>query len=271
MVPVEEPLATEGVQDLKDWRTINNWGPTIPREGGTSHFGPSRLRGGRRKGLASLFKGTRGRGKLTEGGLHEGMMVVWKQEAVVSPNFHIHASWLKDSFKKFWWSHYGKTLVSLQRLQCIRNIAVSLVLYFWLMSSHLQTSMNSLCQIYCISSSKGPSKIILSYGSRITSTLYILWRRLRRSLMLLIGGQSHTHTQRKYWWFNRIVNAPPFTGLWCFPEGCSFKQWMGDNSKALMKVSTISLDPLVFNACRYIFPWFKATYHQSWFAPYVHS
>lgn len=35
----------------------------------------------------------------------------------------------------------------------------------------------------------------------------------------------------------RIATVPPFPGLHCFPEGCGFKQWMGDDSKALMKVS----------------------------------
>ncbi|KAF8803207.1 hypothetical protein BYT27DRAFT_7226079 [Phlegmacium glaucopus] len=34
----------------------------------------------------------------------------------------------------------------------------------------------------------------------------------------------------------RIAAVPPFPGLRCFPEGRGFKQWTGDNSKALMKV-----------------------------------
>ncbi|KAF9494639.1 hypothetical protein BDN71DRAFT_1496364 [Pleurotus eryngii] len=34
----------------------------------------------------------------------------------------------------------------------------------------------------------------------------------------------------------RIAAPPPFPGLQCFPEGQNFKQWTGDNSKALMKV-----------------------------------
>ncbi|KAG1802552.1 uncharacterized protein BJ212DRAFT_1449973 [Suillus subaureus] len=33
-----------------------------------------------------------------------------------------------------------------------------------------------------------------------------------------------------------IVAVAPFAGLWHFPEGCGFKQWTGDGSKALMKV-----------------------------------
>ncbi|TFY78106.1 hypothetical protein EWM64_g5904 [Hericium alpestre] len=34
----------------------------------------------------------------------------------------------------------------------------------------------------------------------------------------------------------RIASAPTFPGLRRFPEGCKFKQWTGDDSKALMKV-----------------------------------
>ncbi|KAI5983739.1 hypothetical protein F5J12DRAFT_907985 [Pisolithus orientalis] len=34
----------------------------------------------------------------------------------------------------------------------------------------------------------------------------------------------------------RITAVAPFAGLCCFPEGCHFKQWTGNDSKALMKV-----------------------------------
>jgi hypothetical protein len=34
----------------------------------------------------------------------------------------------------------------------------------------------------------------------------------------------------------RIAAAPPFSGLRRFPQGRGFKQWTGDDSKALMKV-----------------------------------
>lgn len=36
----------------------------------------------------------------------------------------------------------------------------------------------------------------------------------------------------------RIAAAPPFSGLRRFPQGRGFKQWTGDDSKALMKVNT---------------------------------
>ena len=35
---------------------------------------------------------------------------------------------------------------------------------------------------------------------------------------------------------NNRIAALPFSELHRFPQGCSFKQWMGDDSKALMKV-----------------------------------
>ncbi|KAH9954024.1 hypothetical protein BC827DRAFT_1088892, partial [Russula dissimulans] len=34
----------------------------------------------------------------------------------------------------------------------------------------------------------------------------------------------------------RISAVPPFPGLCRFPQGQRFKQWTGDDSKALMKV-----------------------------------
>jgi hypothetical protein len=36
--------------------------------------------------------------------------------------------------------------------------------------------------------------------------------------------------------FSRVTATPPFAGLRRFPEGQGFKQWTGDDSKALMKV-----------------------------------
>ncbi|KZT24237.1 hypothetical protein NEOLEDRAFT_1179483 [Neolentinus lepideus HHB14362 ss-1] len=45
----------------------------------------------------------------------------------------------------------------------------------------------------------------------------------------------------------RIAATPPFTGLRRFPEGRGFKQWTGDDSKALMKVYLLAIDGLVPN------------------------
>jgi len=40
-----------------------------------------------------------------------------------------------------------------------------------------------------------------------------------------------------HWYLCRIAAAPSFPGLRRFPERRGFKQWIGDDSKALMKVS----------------------------------
>ena len=37
----------------------------------------------------------------------------------------------------------------------------------------------------------------------------------------------------------------PFSGLRCFPQGRGFKQWTGDDSKALMKVFLPAIEGLV--------------------------
>ncbi|KIK12583.1 hypothetical protein PISMIDRAFT_18644 [Pisolithus microcarpus 441] len=40
----------------------------------------------------------------------------------------------------------------------------------------------------------------------------------------------------------RIAAVTPFPGLRRFPKGCHFKQWTGDNSKALMKVYLLAIE-----------------------------
>ena len=49
-----------------------------------------------------------------------------------------------------------------------------------------------------------------------------------------------------------IAIAPPFAGLRRFPEGRGFKQWTGDDSKALMKVSGSPFQPNNSNSCSYL-------------------
>lgn len=44
--------------------------------------------------------------------------------------------------------------------------------------------------------------------------------------------------------YERITLVPPFTGLRCFHHGHGFKQWTGDDSKALMKVCLIHAYPI---------------------------
>lgn len=43
----------------------------------------------------------------------------------------------------------------------------------------------------------------------------------------------------------RVAAAPPFTGLRRFPEGRGFKQWTGDDSKALMKVYLPAIEGVI--------------------------
>jgi hypothetical protein len=40
---------------------------------------------------------------------------------------------------------------------------------------------------------------------------------------------------------SRIAAAAPFAGLRRFPQGRGFKQWTGDDSKALMKVNSVAI------------------------------
>ncbi len=59
-----------------------------------------------------------------------------------------------------------------------------------------------------------------------------------RLWMILIGSEVyHTPVIPQIYSFNRIAIVPAFSGLRWFPEGRGFKQWTGDDSKALMKVS----------------------------------
>ena len=79
-----------------------------------------------------------------------------------------------------------------------------------------------------------------------------------RSLQILIGGKSplsHTVSKKSLMWIPnaRIAAVPPFPALRRFPEGRGFKQWTGDDSKALMKVRHIALifyPALLTDRCR---------------------
>ena len=70
-------------------------------------------------------------------------------------------------------------------------------------------------------------------------------------------GQSHIKYTNESHFCPSIAVAPPFAGLQRFPEGQNFKQWTGDDSKALMKVclrlmllSSGDLIPIL-NRCTY--------------------
>ena len=57
--------------------------------------------------------------------------------------------------------------------------------------------------------------------------------------MILIAGKSSLPLPTCWHKTHRIVLAPAFAGIHCFPEGRGFKQRMGDDPKALMKVNHI--------------------------------
>jgi len=68
--------------------------------------------------------------------------------------------------------------------------------------------------------------------------------------------------------------VPPFSGLRRFPEGRKFKQWTGDDSKALMKVNHIHLLFFIFcnkSCIRFIFLHCKDIFQLKLFAHFVHS
>ena len=51
----------------------------------------------------------------------------------------------------------------------------------------------------------------------------------------------------------RISSVPGFPGLRRFPEGRKFKQWTGNDSKALMKVKTSLLLSIIANVLLQVF------------------
>jgi hypothetical protein len=65
-----------------------------------------------------------------------------------------------------------------------------------------------------------------------------------------------------------IAAVPSFPGLRRFPQGRGFKQWTGDDSKALMKVSTWRLPiPLVAESIiRFIYLLLLAMFPHRWYA-----
>ena len=70
----------------------------------------------------------------------------------------------------------------------------------------------------------------------------------------------------------RIFAVPAFPGLCRFPDGCNFKQWTGDDSKALMKVSWATcFYPYNLIPVRYTSPQLLAMSHQKWSNALQHS
>ena len=119
--------------------------------------------------------------------------------------------------------------------------------------SPVQTSTNWSRQIYSINLSKELLKIILSPGWVITFIKPMVKQEHFRFSMISIKGRTYPNLSWNL--FNpvlthvlRIAAAPPFSGLRRFPQGRGFKQWTGDDSKALMKVCiVIQICVIIFN------------------------
>ena len=108
------------------------------------------------------------------------------------------------------------------------------------MNFRVPTCMKLLHPICSIKSSRERSKIIWFHGLKNYLCIFITAkkRRSNKFLMILIIGELSAYFE-EYWNSSifSIAIVPPFAGLRRFPEGRGFKQWTGDDSKALMKVS----------------------------------
>jgi len=82
----------------------------------------------------------------------------------------------------------------------------------------------------------------------------------------------HANTKSVY---DRIAATPAFPALQWFPQGRRFKQWMGDDSKALMKVHNnlpgCNLNPHDIDLPRFTCLQSQAMYHQKWCNAYPTS
>lgn len=96
---------------------------------------------------------------------------------------------------------------------------------------------NLLHQTCYINSSREHSRIISSTGlENILSIHMVRHKRIRFSMILIDGKFTINFFWSLLYYYYRIAVAPPFSGLRHFPQGRGFKQWTGDDSKALMKV-----------------------------------
>ena len=104
---------------------------------------------------------------------------------------------------------------------------------------HVRIYTNWSRRIYSISSSKEPLKITSSHGCANTLLIHMDRHGQTKFLMILINGMTNPNVLNPVLIIVcvvRIAAAPPFSGLRRFPQGRGFKQWTGDDSKALMKV-----------------------------------
>lgn len=143
----------------------------------------------------------------------------------------------------------------------------------------MQISISCLPPTFSINSSKECSKTISWHGFwSISRPLRRVSMKQTASLMTLIAGMcaafvvSVVHSK-----FVKasLAAAPAFPGLCLFPQGRNFKQWTGNNSKALMKVCAFVHSQSLCNAnnhCfRSLFPLLPATSWPGWFSASWHS
>ena len=98
--------------------------------------------------------------------------------------------------------------------------------------------MNLSLPTYSINSSKGRSRTIWLTGSLCILRKWTANRRRGQFWPTSIVGASKVYLDFfKHWsaCYTRIAVVPPFSGIRNFPQGRGFKQWTGDDSKALMK------------------------------------
>ena len=109
------------------------------------------------------------------------------------------------------------------------------------------------------------SRTTLLHGLKNTSNSQILLPKQRKSWQTLIAGESESECKKNSLTATSIAAMPSFPGLRRFPEGRGFKQWTGDDSKALMKVVSASLvlNKLI-DTFRYIYQQSAVMFHLVW-------
>lgn len=114
-----------------------------------------------------------------------------------------------------------------------------------LLTSPMLTSMNFSLLIFSTNSSRGHSRTTSSRGLSSTSTRFTVMRREDVSWMILIVGMFVVYSTSTFClWFSFLLSyfllsiaaSPAFPGLRRFKEGRNYKQWTGNDSRALMKV-----------------------------------
>ena len=133
----------------------------------------------------------------------------------------------------YWWWYYSWSFTFPLTIHQFLTISFSHIHTIF----HKLTFMNCGLQICCTSSPRELSRIILFNGLATTFTSNMarpaLMRYWIKSTISKFWFGQHYFSKAKF----SIAAAPAFPGLHCFPHGQHFKQWTGDDSKVLMKVS----------------------------------